>query len=237
VAAAPTQRVSYGALAAAGGGALLIIGLFLDWQSEGPFSVDAWQIFSIDDIILFVLALFAIFLAVLELPAASGVNLPFTRARALTTVGLIATTIVWAVLLESDHLAFGIFLSGIASIAILVGGILAERSPHLGMVMGGRAAAIAQQGPGAFQQGGGYGQQPGGYAQQPGYQQQQQQQPVGAAAGTPATQQQPAAAPQAGGAMAPPDRPGQPADWYPDPQGLKRLRYWDGSQWTEHVAD
>ena len=28
-----------------------------------------------------------------------------------------------------------------------------------------------------------------------------------------------------------------PADWYPDPSGEARLRYWDGSSWTEHVAD
>lgn len=27
------------------------------------------------------------------------------------------------------------------------------------------------------------------------------------------------------------------ADWYPDPRGQKRLRYWNGSEWTEHVAD
>lgn len=27
------------------------------------------------------------------------------------------------------------------------------------------------------------------------------------------------------------------ADWYPDPQGQKRLRYWDGTAWTEHTAD
>ncbi|MGH9226619.1 MAG: phospholipid scramblase-related protein [Acidimicrobiales bacterium] len=25
-------------------------------------------------------------------------------------------------------------------------------------------------------------------------------------------------------------------DWYPDPYGRHELRYWDGSQWTEHVA-
>ena len=30
---------------------------------------------------------------------------------------------------------------------------------------------------------------------------------------------------------------GSPADWYPDPAGQSRLRYWDGSAWTEHVAD
>ncbi|MGH2691262.1 MAG: membrane protein insertion efficiency factor YidD [Actinomycetota bacterium] len=27
-----------------------------------------------------------------------------------------------------------------------------------------------------------------------------------------------------------------PADWYPDPAGEARLRYWDGSAWTEHTA-
>lgn len=28
-----------------------------------------------------------------------------------------------------------------------------------------------------------------------------------------------------------------PANWYPDPKGEKRLRYWDGQTWTDHVAD
>jgi hypothetical protein len=27
------------------------------------------------------------------------------------------------------------------------------------------------------------------------------------------------------------------AGWYPDPQGQKRLRYWDGGRWTEQTAD
>jgi hypothetical protein len=34
-----------------------------------------------------------------------------------------------------------------------------------------------------------------------------------------------------------PAEPNAPADWYPDPSGEARLRYWDGSGWTEHVAD
>lgn len=28
-----------------------------------------------------------------------------------------------------------------------------------------------------------------------------------------------------------------PAGWNPDPHGGHELRYWDGTQWTEHVAD
>jgi uncharacterized protein YxjI len=27
-----------------------------------------------------------------------------------------------------------------------------------------------------------------------------------------------------------------PPDWYPDPLGRHEVRYWDGTQWTEHVA-
>ena len=27
------------------------------------------------------------------------------------------------------------------------------------------------------------------------------------------------------------------ADWYPDPRGVSRLRYWDGQEWTDHIAD
>lgn len=32
------------------------------------------------------------------------------------------------------------------------------------------------------------------------------------------------------------DTPQPPANWYPDPLGRHELRYWDGSQWTEHVS-
>lgn len=27
------------------------------------------------------------------------------------------------------------------------------------------------------------------------------------------------------------------AAWYPDPRGRHELRYWDGAEWTDHVAD
>jgi RsiW-degrading membrane proteinase PrsW (M82 family) len=34
----------------------------------------------------------------------------------------------------------------------------------------------------------------------------------------------------------PPPPPGPPPNWYPDPSGRFRLRYWDGYAWTGHVA-
>jgi hypothetical protein len=29
----------------------------------------------------------------------------------------------------------------------------------------------------------------------------------------------------------------QPANWYRDPQGAHKWRWWDGAQWTAHTAD
>jgi uncharacterized RDD family membrane protein YckC len=45
----------------------------------------------------------------------------------------------------------------------------------------------------------------------------------------------PSGAPVASSAP-PPGEAGQKADWYPDPQGQARLRYWDGQRWTDHTS-
>jgi uncharacterized RDD family membrane protein YckC len=46
------------------------------------------------------------------------------------------------------------------------------------------------------------------------------------------------AAPTTGPAPQPPQGVAeqQKADWYPDPHGQARLRYWDGQRWTEHTS-
>jgi pSer/pThr/pTyr-binding forkhead associated (FHA) protein len=51
-----------------------------------------------------------------------------------------------------------------------------------------------------------------------------------------AAQTPPQQAPQAAPAQPEPATPLPPANWYPDPLGQARLRYWDGRQWTEHIA-
>jgi uncharacterized RDD family membrane protein YckC len=60
-------------------------------------------------------------------------------------------------------------------------------------------------------------------------------QPVGAIAAGPAGGQY--GAPPSGPPVAVPQgEGGQKADWYPDPQGQARLRYWDGQRWTDHTS-
>ena len=77
-----------------------------------------------------------------------------------------------------------------------------------------RASAVGQP-PLAPALAGGYGQPAAPFQQPPAFQQPPQ----------PAIQPPPDAQP-----------PQQPEGWYPDPHGQARLRYWDGSAWTQHTS-
>jgi uncharacterized RDD family membrane protein YckC len=68
---------------------------------------------------------------------------------------------------------------------------------------------------------------------------------AGAMAGPPPSGAPLGASPPSGAPVgAPPPPPGQPqqqdagqpANWYPDPHGQARLRYWDGQRWTDHTS-
>jgi uncharacterized RDD family membrane protein YckC len=52
---------------------------------------------------------------------------------------------------------------------------------------------------------------------------------AGSQYGPPPSAPPPSAPPPAAGSE-------QKADWYPDPQGQARLRYWDGQRWTDHTS-
>jgi hypothetical protein len=249
----PTGRrpVPPGEAVAAVSGILLFVFLFLPWfgagsavGGSGSDSASGWEIYTLADLVLTVLGLGTAALAAAGF-AGAGVRLPVPRNRLIKWFAVIALTIVLTTVIELStgdpgklfNLKIGGILAALAAIGMLAGAILSER-PELAA----RLASVGQSGGGApteqMPPAGGYGAPPaGGYAAPP---QQQAAPPV---------QQQappPAAAPQATsvGQVQPPPQPAAPpppaggaADWYPDPTGQKRLRYWDGSQWTDHTAD
>jgi hypothetical protein len=115
-------RGNNGPLIAAGGGALLFISLFMDWF-EGT---SAWKLFDIVDLVLALLALAAIVIGAM-LATGNTANLPAAPGAIVTTASIVAFTIVATFVLEGDDHKFGIFLSLIGTIAMLVGGMQLAR--------------------------------------------------------------------------------------------------------------
>jgi hypothetical protein len=229
-----------GDLVAAVSGIVLIISLFLDWynvSAKNAFvdvsqGVSGWDALSLIDLLCLLTGGVAIAVAVMRAANVFPKNLP--ASPGLIVLGLGGFTLFWVlirVISIPDEGAgnlpgvdvgrsFGVFLAFIAAAGVAVGGWLTwneEGKPKPGAATGAGPGAPAGaplgQGPPVGQQPQqAFGQQPAPAAAQP------------QAAAAPAQQ----AAPAEGAAK---------ADWYPDPRGEKRLRYWDGSQWTDHTAD
>jgi hypothetical protein len=220
---------------AGGAGILLILSLFLEWYNvsaktafvDASQGVSGWEALGFIDILLFLIGAIAVAIAITKALNVLPKQLPASPGLILLGLGGLALLLVLFRLLSiPDNGAgsipgvdvgrsFGVFVALLAAAGVTVGGWLSwneEGKPAPGGVSGTPLGA---------------GQGYGGVPQQP--QQQAYTPPAGAAApaaAAPAAQSAPAAA---GGAAK--------ADWYPDPRGEKRLRYWDGSQWTDHTAD
>ena len=244
-----TTRVRLGDLVAAAAGLILFISLFLNWYSasvSGPLGgsvsggVSGWEALSFIDILLFIVAIVAVGVALAQMANAFPRNMAASPGLILLIAGVIAVVLVlFRLLVLPGDLgdvndipgvdvgrSFGIFLALIAAIGVAVGGWMTwneEGKPSPGGAGRGTTTPV-----------GGTGEQYGG-----GYQQQQAAAAPPAAAAPAAGAPPAAAAPTAEPSPATPDAPppGGAADWYPDPRGEKRLRYWDGSQWTHHTAD
>jgi hypothetical protein len=236
-------RTNLGYLIAAAGGLLLFLSLFLSWFSIPGGSASLWEIFSGVDILLAILGL-----AVATLAGGYAVGSPPIPVPpvVLQWLGIVAVTLVVEYLLESDNADIGAFIGLLASAAILAGAILADRPDLTDRVADAtgipadRPAAAPRAGfgsstatptpPAAAPAAAPPGPAP---AVQPA---------TGAGAASPAAAPTPPAppAPPAGGERPAPARPaesvGPPPGWYPDPQGQARLRYWDGTAWTEQTS-
>jgi hypothetical protein len=227
-----TTRIRFGDMVAGVAGAVLLISLFLNWysvsakvdiagisreQSEG-FS--AWTAFGFIDIILFLIAAIAIAMAVLRAMNVMP-RLPISPGLIVLALGVLALALVIFRLLSlpsggevSEIDQPGLEIDYGRSFGIFIG-LIAAAAVAVGGWLTWSEEGKPKPGAATAGAGGGGGAIGGGqtFSQPP-------------AGGTPAAT---SAAPAGGG--------GQPADWYPDPKGEKRLRYWDGTQWTDHTAD
>ena len=244
-----TTRIRFGELIAAGAGLLLIISLFFEWYTvdikgfggDIP-TITGWKALGFIDILLFLIGAIAIAVAVLRAMNVMPRNLPAAPSFIVLVLGALAVLLVlFRILSIPDEgvgalpgidtgRGFGVFVALIAAAGVTLGGWLTwneDGKPRPGGV--GRGAGAGGGGGGSALGQGGQAPYAGGQPQAPA---QPQQQSYSAPAGGGA------AAPAASAGAAEPDAPaGAKADWYPDPRGEKRLRYWDGSQWTDHTAD
>jgi hypothetical protein len=221
---------------AAASGLVLFISLFLEWYSVDVSgfggdlpTVTGWKALGFIDILLFLIAAIAVLVAVLKAANVLPKGLPASPGLIILALGGFALLLVLFRLISIPDegagdipgvdvgRSFGVFLALLAAAGVTLGGWLSwneEGKPKPGSAGTGRGVGA---GPAAGAPLGGGPAAGGPVGGQP-------QQAAAPAAAAPAQQ----AAPAAGGAK---------ADWYPDPRGEKRLRYWDGSQWTDHTAD
>jgi hypothetical protein len=204
-----TSRLSFGALITGAGGLLLLLATFIDWVALA----NAWKLYTFVDLLLVIVALVAIGTAAMQLMPEPPA-LPFHPAEAALFGGVFALGVTINVADAAEDSKFGLVLAILASLVIIGGSVLARREPVTGY---GRGAGVA---PGASLGAGAASASP--------------------AAATPAATSPAAASPAepTAGAGEGTGATGSPnPDWYPDPKGEARLRYWDGTKWTDQTAD
>jgi hypothetical protein len=138
------SRLRQGDLVAGLGGVALLIVMFLDWYAAGgsarfqgqdiniSLGFNAWQAFSVTDLILALTALSGIALAVLTASRRSPA-LPVAAGVITSTLGALATLLVFYRILNQPgpndfvEVKFGAFLGFLAVLAVAAGGYLAIR--------------------------------------------------------------------------------------------------------------
>jgi hypothetical protein len=223
-----TTRLRFADIIAGVSGLVLLVSLFLPWYSRDiGFDSASWSLWDHSGFIAFLIFLAAaagIALAVLRALGVLGRRrLPVSPGLVVLVLGGLAVLLALLRLLDVPSVidyyetgrSFGGFLALLAAIALTLAGWLAWNEE-------GRPKPDTA----AFQQGvQGFGQSPSGG---PG---------AGSGAASPPPPPPPPPPPAQSEQASYPPPPGGAPNWYDDPAGEKRLRYWDGSQWTHHVAD
>ena len=129
------SRLRQGELVAGIGGVALLVVMFLDWYAVvgfGEVAANAWQAFSITDLILAITALSGIALAVLTASRRSPA-LPVALSVITATLGALATLLVFYRILNQPgpndfvEVKFGAFVGFLAVLAVAAGGYLSLR--------------------------------------------------------------------------------------------------------------
>jgi hypothetical protein len=226
------------------------------------FSFSAWEAFGFLDLLLLLIIIAVIAIVVVRVVGAQLPPLPVPLGTIMLGLAALAVLIILFRLIftPNPEISFlgqtanaedndgqvtrsiGVFLGLLAALGMLAGAFLsAQERGEMTPGVGGPATAGGPLGGGQPYGGG----QPGG-GQPYGGGQPAGGQPVGGqpggatAVGTPTADPGAGAggATQVGGAGGGAAAGGAPkADWYPDPEGKARLRYWDGTQWTDQTAD
>jgi hypothetical protein len=231
-----TSKLKFGDMIAGGAGLVLFISLFLDWYTVSAKAFgftasaggNAFDALGIGKVFLLLVVVVAIGTAVIR-ATGTQLNLPVPLSVVVLGAGALASLyILFRIFVDPVDVpsgisgvdvsrSIGIYLAFLSALAITAGGYLSTRErgdaiPGVGGTgFGGAGTPL----------GGGGAPAAGGYQATP-----TEAQP---AAAQPAAAQPAAAQPAAAS--------GPKADWYPDPQGQARLRYWDGTQWTDQTAD
>ena len=129
------SRLRPGEMIAGAGGVALLVVMFLEWFALvgfGEVAANAWQAFSVTDLILALTALAAIGLAVLTASRRSPA-LPVAASVITTSLGALATLLVLYRILNQPgpndfvEVRFGAYLGLLSVLAIAAGGFLSLR--------------------------------------------------------------------------------------------------------------
>lgn len=121
------DRLGRGDRISLGGGALLVISLFLSWYKAGPFSANAFDALDLIDILLLILGAGVV---ILILGIAAG-RIDAIYGPATLAAGIIALLLVLFRMIDKPGpggagigLAYGIFIALISAVAICVGQVM-----------------------------------------------------------------------------------------------------------------